>query len=78
MSKKKCEYCQNGSLNVCLIYLENHHDDDTYFDEISVGIVGKKLILKQDTDMESYSDADYTRIRFCPMCGRKLEGEDQK
>ena len=76
MNKKKCEYCQNGSLNAYLLYLENDHDDDTYFDEISVGIVGKKLVLKQDTDMESYSDADYIRIRFCPMCGRKLTEEN--
>lgn len=76
MSKKKCDYCQNGSLNVCLLYLENDHDDDTYFDQISVGIIGKNLVLKQDTDMESYSDADYIRINFCPMCGRKLESED--
>lgn len=75
MNKKKCEYCQNGSLNVCLLYRENCHDDDTYFDQISVGIVGKNLVLKQDTDMESYSDADYIRIRFCPMCGRRLAND---
>ena len=72
MNKKKCDYCQNGSLNAYLLYLENHHDDDTYFDEISVGIVGKNLILKQDTDMESYFDGDYIKIQFCPMCGRRL------
>lgn len=72
MNKKKCDYCQNGSLNVCLLYLENDHADDTYFDEISVGIVGKNLILKQDTDMESYSDGDYIKIQFCLMCGRRL------
>lgn len=76
MNKKKCDYCQNGSLNVCLLYLENDHDDDTYFDQISVGIVGKRLVLKQDTDMESYSDADDIRIYFCPMCGRKLGSEN--
>lgn len=76
MNKEKCDYCQYGDYNLGLLYLENDHDDDTYFDQISVGIVGKNLILKQDTDMESYSDADYTRIRFCPMCGRKLESED--
>ena len=71
MSKKKCDYCQNGSLNGYLLYLENYHDDDTYFDQISVGIVGKKLVLKQDTDMESCSDGDYIETQFCPMCGRR-------
>lgn len=76
MSKKKCDYCQNGVQNTGLLYLENDHDDDTYFDQISVGIEGKKLVLNQDTDMESYSDTDYIRIQFCPMCGRKLESEN--
>lgn len=76
MNKKKCDYCQNDVQNVGLFYLENDHADDTYFDQISVGIEGEKQVLNQDTDMESYFDADYIRIRFCPMCGRKLESED--
>lgn len=42
MNKKKCDYCQNDVQNVGLFYLENDHADDTYFDQISVGIEGEK------------------------------------
>lgn len=56
--------------------LEADFEEGRYYDYLSLD-EGSFWFTTLHTDNEGYSsDGDSTAIKFCPMCGRRLEDDD--
>ena len=56
--------------NNCLLCKEDECNKDNEDFQIVKGIIGTRLRI------ESTHEVMYYQIKYCPMCGRKLEGEN--
>lgn len=85
-----CKYCNNNpSFNEELerVYVDKYIYNDNVDDSKDISqrilITDNKLrveIDKCELNFDGYSDEDSyrieTKINYCPMCGRKLKGDD--
>ena len=66
MSKEKCDYCNFESMNraTLVAYPENPEGFEFVYvgNDRKIHVDGKRLKKKTDTE-----------IKYCPMCGRRLD-----
>lgn len=69
MSKEKCDYCNFESMNRATLIARPKNEKD--FEFVYVGN-DKKIHI----DGRSSKEKTDTEIKYCPMCGRKLESKN--
>lgn len=66
MTKEKCDYCNFESMNRATLIAHPKNEKD--FEFVYVGN-DKKIHIDGKTSKEKTD----TEIKYCPMCGRKLD-----
>lgn len=64
--KKNCKYCLNAD------YIKNITNDNMLCSNSSAYIDGNELVVDTACDDDYYDDTLHIPMKFCPMCGRKL------
>lgn len=66
-----CEYCIGRINNKKIKDIDNDKEDwlEIIFQEIHGSMIYVEL---NGEDSDGYKTADFFRINYCPMCGRKL------
>jgi len=72
-----CEYCDKRINNKKIKDIDNDKEDclEIIYQEAH----GNMIYVELDgQDNDGYKTADFFKINYCPMCGRKLNEEDKQ